>query len=161
MDFPAALRRDTENTDLKDVSLTQMMTFLRLLSVLKDDILLPQPIDISVHKPPLLLPPTIATFVSKATGIDSESISACWSLLKEEVWSLPRPELSMAEEGLFRDNGWKMGPIQAGIRTYYGDTPNYIQIGEHQFAERKLIAMWISLMLLAWYSALVLVLPKV
>ncbi|KAJ7715417.1 hypothetical protein DFH07DRAFT_708241, partial [Mycena maculata] len=69
-------------------ALTQMMTFLRLLSVLKDDILLPQPIDISVHKPPLLLPPTIAIFVSKATGIDSESISACWSLLKEEVWSL-------------------------------------------------------------------------
>ncbi|KAJ7764190.1 hypothetical protein DFH07DRAFT_738454 [Mycena maculata] len=191
------------------------MTFLRLLSVLKDDILLPQPIDISVHKPPLLLPPTIATFVSKATGIDSESISACWSLLKEEVWSLPRPELSMAEEGLFRDNGWKMGltsltlyppshecqnrhctratplkkeeprqtvvytlghgalpawavhiycpdcntnyhhnySVQAGIRTYYGDTPNYIQIGEHQFAERKLIAMWMSLMLLAWVSA--------
>lgn len=40
--------------------------------------------------------------------------------------------------------------VQQGMRTYYGDVPKYIQIGEHQFAERKLIGMWVSLMLLAW-----------
>ncbi|KAF7334149.1 hypothetical protein MVEN_02321000 [Mycena venus] len=40
-----------------------------------------------------------------------------------------------------------------GMRMYYGDKPNYIQIGEHQFAERKLIGLWVSLMLLAWVSA--------
>ncbi|KAJ7363872.1 hypothetical protein DFH08DRAFT_798334 [Mycena albidolilacea] len=31
--------------------------------------------------------------------------------------------------------------VQGGIRQYYGDTPQYIQIGEHQFAECKLAPM--------------------
>ncbi|KAJ7320903.1 hypothetical protein DFH08DRAFT_713634, partial [Mycena albidolilacea] len=43
--------------------------------------------------------------------------------------------------------------VQVGMRTYYGDKPTYIQIGEHQFAERKLVGLWVSLMLVAWVSA--------
>ncbi|KAJ7330880.1 hypothetical protein DFH08DRAFT_966637 [Mycena albidolilacea] len=35
------------------------------------------------------------------------------------------------------------------MRTYYGDKPTYIQIGEHQFAERKLVGLWVSLMVSA------------
>ncbi|KAJ7176348.1 hypothetical protein C8R43DRAFT_1084702 [Mycena crocata] len=42
---------------------------------------------------------------------------------------------------------------QHGMRTYYGGVPNFIQIGVHQFAERKLIALWTTLMLVAWVSA--------
>ncbi|KAJ7189681.1 hypothetical protein GGX14DRAFT_382954, partial [Mycena pura] len=34
--------------------------------------------------------------------------------------------------------------VQAGVRTYYGDTPKYLQIGEHQFAERKLVGLWVT-----------------
>ncbi|KAF7323566.1 hypothetical protein MKEN_00576900 [Mycena kentingensis (nom. inval.)] len=39
------------------------------------------------------------------------------------------------------------------VRTYYNGIPDFIQIGAHQFAERRLVGMWISLMLVAWVSA--------
>jgi hypothetical protein len=41
--------------------------------------------------------------------------------------------------------------VKAGIRTYYGGVPDYIKVGDHQYVERRLAAMWISMMLLAWY----------
>jgi hypothetical protein len=40
-----------------------------------------------------------------------------------------------------------------GERIYYDNLPDIIQVGEHQFVERKLIDVWISMMLLAWTSA--------
>lgn len=36
-------------------------------------------------------------------------------------------------------------------RTYYDGIPNFVQVGEHQFVERKVIDLWISLMLISWY----------
>ncbi|KAF7307938.1 hypothetical protein MKEN_01154700 [Mycena kentingensis (nom. inval.)] len=36
---------------------------------------------------------------------------------------------------------------------YYTDIPAYLQIGDHQFAEHKLVSMWISQMLTSWVSA--------
>lgn len=33
-----------------------------------------------------------------------------------------------------------------GIRTYYGDIPDIVQISEHQFVERQVIEMWLALM---------------
>src|SRR6267378_3573637 len=40
-----------------------------------------------------------------------------------------------------------------GQRIYYDGLPDIVQIGEHQFAERKLINMWILMMVLSWTSA--------
>ncbi|KAF8797810.1 hypothetical protein BYT27DRAFT_7228805 [Phlegmacium glaucopus] len=40
-----------------------------------------------------------------------------------------------------------------GQRIYHDTLPDIIQVGEHQFVERKLINLWISMMLLAWTSA--------
>jgi hypothetical protein len=36
------------------------------------------------------------------------------------------------------------------MRTYYDGIPDVIQVGEHQFAERRLIQLWITLMLVSW-----------
>ncbi|KAJ7328303.1 hypothetical protein DFH08DRAFT_709808 [Mycena albidolilacea] len=214
-----ALRRDP---DLQGISFLQLMTFTRLLSPLKNDIILCQPITVSTTDPPAFLPPSIISFVSEATGVPSSAIPKCWALLKEEVWALPKPELSNDEE-LFRTYGWKVGisncfllakasislfppmqecrnaycarinaikksdcrqvviytlgsgvlpawavhlycpdcntsyrhnfSVQDGIRTYYGDTPTYIQIGEHQFSERRLVGLWVTSMLTAWVLA--------
>jgi hypothetical protein len=41
--------------------------------------------------------------------------------------------------------------VENSQRTYYAGIPEVIQFGEHQFAERRLIEMWINLMLVAWY----------
>lgn len=42
--------------------------------------------------------------------------------------------------------------VQHNTRTYYGDIPKFISIGAHQYAERRLIGSWISLMLIAWWA---------
>jgi CxC5 like cysteine cluster associated with KDZ transposases len=43
--------------------------------------------------------------------------------------------------------------VYQGQRIYYDGLPNIVQIGEHQFAERQLINMWILMMVLSWTSA--------
>ncbi|KAJ7510585.1 hypothetical protein B0H11DRAFT_1701214 [Mycena galericulata] len=40
--------------------------------------------------------------------------------------------------------------VQANVRTYYTGVPKYLKVGDYQYVERKLAAMWISMMLLAW-----------
>lgn len=40
-----------------------------------------------------------------------------------------------------------------GIRTYCPKKPTYIQVGEHQFVEEKVVALWTGQMLLGWFSA--------
>ena len=41
--------------------------------------------------------------------------------------------------------------VRDGIRTYYDGIPEIIQVGEHQFAEKRLIQLWITLMLVSWH----------
>ncbi|KAG2012844.1 hypothetical protein CC2G_009809 [Coprinopsis cinerea AmutBmut pab1-1] len=43
--------------------------------------------------------------------------------------------------------------VHQGVRTYYQGVPEVLQIGEHRFAEVKLINSWITLMVVAWASA--------
>ena len=43
--------------------------------------------------------------------------------------------------------------VYQGQRIYYNGLPDIVQIGEHQFAERKLINTWILMMVLSWTSA--------
>ena len=43
--------------------------------------------------------------------------------------------------------------VHEGQRIYYDKIPDLVQIGEHQFAEQKLINLWIMMMLLSWTSA--------
>lgn len=43
--------------------------------------------------------------------------------------------------------------VHQGQRTYYQDVSDILQIGEHQFAEVRLINLWITSMLVAWTSA--------
>ncbi|KAJ7348297.1 hypothetical protein DFH08DRAFT_698265 [Mycena albidolilacea] len=208
----SAFRRDA---DLQDLSFTQISTAIRLLSVLKDDILLCQPHYIPTDTAPSHLPPSIQTFVSEAVGILYDRVPKLWGCLKGDVWALSDTKLSLAEQELFRVYGWRQGltaltlyppthhcsnpdcsakgplkkpelreiivytqgegavpahavhlycrgcktnyhhnySVQGGIRQYYGGTPRYIQIGEHQFAERKLVGLWVASMLFSWTSA--------
>ena len=42
--------------------------------------------------------------------------------------------------------------VKGGQRTYYNGMPDVIQVGEHQFVEKKLVQMWHTNMNVAWYS---------
>ncbi|KAJ7601708.1 hypothetical protein DFH06DRAFT_1276631 [Mycena polygramma] len=197
---------------LATLTFHQVTTFIRLLSLLKNDIILVQPYYIKTTEAPLVLPTNITSFVAQAIGIDPDSVAGCWRVLKEEVWQHPSPEeVTEAEELFFTQYGWtalslyppshecqnlhcgRTNPLKKaecrqvvvytldkgvrpawsihlycedcktnyqhefsvnqGVRTYYGGIPKYIQVEEHQFVERKLVGMWISLMLLAWVLA--------
>ena len=40
-----------------------------------------------------------------------------------------------------------------GRRVYYEEVPTILQVGEHQFVERRVVDYWIMQMLLSWYAA--------
>ncbi len=40
--------------------------------------------------------------------------------------------------------------VRDGMRTYYGGMPTYVQVGEHQFIEDRVITWWITSMLTGW-----------
>jgi len=40
--------------------------------------------------------------------------------------------------------------VHQGTRFYYDGIPDFIQVGDHQFVEHKVIKNWIDLMLCGW-----------
>jgi hypothetical protein len=42
--------------------------------------------------------------------------------------------------------------VTDGQRIYYDTIPDVIQVGEHQFVERRVIKMWRTNMNVAWYA---------
>ncbi|KAF8168554.1 hypothetical protein B0H34DRAFT_779819 [Crassisporium funariophilum] len=130
---------------------------------------------------PDALPPTIVQFLSDSVGIAESAVETCWDLLKDDIWQLPETPLTEQEETAFRNYGWKCGltlltlyppshhctnkdcphtkPLKKedGVvpawATYYGGLPQYVQVGKHQFVEQRVIKMWISMMLVGWFSA--------
>ncbi|KAJ7104650.1 hypothetical protein C8R44DRAFT_639958 [Mycena epipterygia] len=106
--FDAAADATKESRGL---SLAQTLCFSHLLSVLKWDILLVQPVNVSTgtEEAPLVLPPSITAFIADAVEIPESSVARFWTRLKDDIWNLPEPTLSDHEEELFREHGWKRG----------------------------------------------------
>lgn len=44
--------------------------------------------------------------------------------------------------------------VNTEFRTYYGGVPDLIQVGEHQFIEKRVVNLFIGMMLVAWYAYL-------
>ncbi|KAJ7448769.1 hypothetical protein FB451DRAFT_997450, partial [Mycena latifolia] len=196
----------------------ELLDFIRLASLLKRDIDLSQPARQDPNSPADAIPPSVATFLSGATGISVQDAMDLWVVLNKEVWLLDpednqsqlsalfplwhalkfciasltvypptrtctKPECPKIGTVLKRAEqhqvivysladgarpAWSISQscaldcqtnyhnnfsVHAGIRTYYGGIPALIQIGEHQFAEPQLVNMWISPMVLGWFSA--------
>lgn len=43
--------------------------------------------------------------------------------------------------------------IENGQRIYHNGIPDVIQVGEHQFIERRVVDLWINMMLVSWSVA--------
>jgi hypothetical protein len=41
--------------------------------------------------------------------------------------------------------------VTGGVRNYYAGVPEVVQVGEHQYIERKVVEMFVNLMLISWY----------
>jgi hypothetical protein len=43
--------------------------------------------------------------------------------------------------------------VRDGVWNYYGEIPDAIQVGEHQYVEQAVLNLFINLMLISWTSA--------
>ncbi|KAJ6492700.1 hypothetical protein C8R47DRAFT_1269993 [Mycena vitilis] len=217
MAFLAVLQLLEQHPTLRHITTHQLLDFLHLAAYLKHDIDLAQPAREDLDGvAPAFLPKSVLTFLSTAVSLALDDVVSLWSVLKEDIWTMPPPEdCARMEETTFKTHGWHLGitslvvypptrtctnpdcpkravlkraeqrqvvvyslargarpawsvhltcshcqtnyhnnfSVHAGVRTYYAGVPDLIQIGEHQFAEVKLVNMWISSMLLGWFSA--------
>jgi len=103
-----ALVKLQEHDILRDLSLNDISQYARLVGHLKNDILLPQPLnqtDPSV--PPEVLSSSVAGFLSDALEIDEEYIQDSWDILKFDcttMFDISRFERSMGGERI-QENG--------------------------------------------------------
>ncbi|THU87679.1 hypothetical protein K435DRAFT_821866 [Dendrothele bispora CBS 962.96] len=93
------------------LSQDQISTFIRLCSLLKRDIMQPQPIpETSSEYPPAILPACISTFLGDTLDISSETVSLCWKVFKQDVWDFVVPDdIKKIDLEVFRIHGWKRG----------------------------------------------------
>ena len=89
------------------LTLGGVMTFTRLASHLKRDILQPQQIQESdPGSPPAALPPNIASFLSVVLGTPLAVVQDCWSILRYDAWAVLPVTLTVDDYRLFRLVGW-------------------------------------------------------
>ncbi|KAF8059881.1 hypothetical protein FPV67DRAFT_1453519 [Lyophyllum atratum] len=180
MSFIPALSQLGSHPILCGLTLDQVITFIRLTSSLKRDILQPQPLHQSdENHAPDILPPSVAEFLSRAVGIPSDCIADSWDILKHHVWSASPTSRRREDYDLFEEHGRALGlncpwttPLkkeqQRQVVVYTLDDgvqpawsihltcpkkPQYMQVGEHHFVEEKVVKLWTSQMLLGWFSA--------
>ena len=95
---------------LRHLTLEGVVTFTRLASHLKRDILQPQPIPQSdPSTPPAVLPPPITKFLGASLGISTDVIDDCWDILQDYVWETPVLPLTLGDFQLFKHFGWPCG----------------------------------------------------
>lgn len=105
-----ALDKLKEHPVLRHLSLDGVVTFTRLASHLKRDILQPQPIPQSNPSiPPAVLPPPITNFLGASLGMSTDDIDDCWDILQDYVWEIPVVPLSSTDFHLFKQFGWPCG----------------------------------------------------
>ena len=112
MDVLWALQAFQDNPSLESITLAQLTVFIRLASCLKEDILLPQPVEQTTNNPPEVLPPSVALFLSKAIGIPLDGVSIVWDHLKPHVLQTEVPPGLATDEDefiMFQRFGWHLG----------------------------------------------------
>jgi hypothetical protein len=110
MRFIKALVQLQEHAVLRKLNLNDISRYARLIGHLKDDILLPQPLDqTDISMPPELLSSSVAGFLSDALEIDEEYIQDSWDILKFLVWECEMVALIGEDYDSFREFGWSRG----------------------------------------------------
>jgi hypothetical protein len=72
---------------LCNIDYNTVVKYTRFIGHLKQDILLPQPLDQSnINQPPEILPPSIAEFLAAVTDVSTAHIQNMWDILKEHLW---------------------------------------------------------------------------
>ena len=95
---------------LRYLTLDGIVTFTRLASHLKRDILQPQPISKSNPSiAPAVLPQPIINFLGTSLGISTDVVDDIWDILQDYVWGIPVMPLTSGDFQLFKHFGWPCG----------------------------------------------------
>lgn len=89
----------------------KLSQYARLLSTIKPDILLAQPLDQSFKdSPPEVLPPTIARFIEDALDLPEDSGQVLWDGLKGDIWDMDGLQMLIHDDYMkFKQFGWDRG----------------------------------------------------
>jgi len=127
----AVLTQLSTHNVLKSLTLLQIIDFLSRVSLLKRDITLAQPTDLTTDEAPDVLPPLIQAFLAESIGIDLDSIPDAWDILKGHAWVMtPLAEHVEMEKEAFCKFGWSRGFSESVIATdmYPDYTENFYSI---------------------------------
>lgn len=106
----AALTQLSTHSSLKHMTLSQILDFLSMSSLLKRDIMLAQPAIQLADNVPEVLPPLVQAFLAESIGIDLKSIPDAWDILKDHAWKMtPAADRVETEKQAFREFGWARG----------------------------------------------------
>ncbi|KAF7318189.1 hypothetical protein HMN09_00327100 [Mycena chlorophos] len=94
---------------LAPIPLEILNNLMRMLGVMKNDILLAQPHHIDHTQAPPLLAPLIIDFLSAATAMPVDAISTFWDVFRDAIWAAPKPTLSNDEKQKFMQYGSEFG----------------------------------------------------
>jgi hypothetical protein len=95
MSIVSALKALDSYDSLRNISINKIFQYSTLISCLKRDILLAQPID--AVEPPEVLPPSITHFLADALEIPD--IQKSWDVLREYLWQCTLVPLGVEEYG--------------------------------------------------------------
>ncbi|KAG1838441.1 hypothetical protein DFJ58DRAFT_749256 [Suillus subalutaceus] len=98
------------HTLLANLSFNNFATFLCRTKILKEDILQPQPYNVSIFCAPNFLPQSVKAFLAASLDMPLDVVDVLWSFTKDIVWELPSSaEASADDEDAFRTYGHELG----------------------------------------------------
>jgi len=102
------LLRDRDN--LRQLPLDKVLSFITRASVLKRDIMQPQPSSVSIDMAPIYLPPSVSQFLGDSLDMPPDCVHDCWAVFKDVIWDHPASnEAKRVETDAFRVHGKKCG----------------------------------------------------
>lgn len=100
----------SHHPELRDLSYIAVAHFDRCVSMLKDDILLPEPHNCHVTTIPNILPSVITTLFSRFFDIFCDTVDVLWDVVKHIAWTLPADsEEHKIIETMFQHHGQDLG----------------------------------------------------
>jgi hypothetical protein len=110
MDLEALLQALKDHENLQQLSLDKILTFITRASMLKRDIMQPQPLSVPIDVAPERLPPSVSQFLSNSLDLPPDYTRECWTIFKDVIWDHPMAnEAKQVEKDAFRVHGMKCG----------------------------------------------------
>jgi hypothetical protein len=88
------------------IGMEKAMTFVRLATQLKDEILSKQKVGHDANEPPNLLPENVQEFLGCAIDLPDEYVRGCWTAFRRTIWQRDiNGDSTGADAKLFKEHG--------------------------------------------------------